>query len=120
MGGGFLKYRSSRQSKAKSFDKKTRENIAVRDGGCIFCRSGSWQGGDAFDRGIFDTVHIINRSQGGLGIETNGVRGCRYHHSLLDNGNKGYREAMLAYAKGYLKRIYPDWKEEDQIYNKYA
>ena len=37
-------------------------------------------------------MHIVNKSQGGLGIEQNGVLGCRYHHGLLDNGNKGLRK----------------------------
>ena len=110
----------SRQTRAKTFNSKTAHVIVMRDGGCIFCKSGRWQGGDAYEKSIHDIVHIVNRSQGGLGIETNGVYGCRYHHSLLDNGNKGYREEMLAYAKDYLRSLYPGWKEEDQIYNKYA
>lgn len=114
-----MKYRSSRQSKAKSFNKKTREVIYNRDMGCIFCRSGKWDGGDPFEKSIHDTVHIINRSQGGLGIETNGVEGCRYHHHLLDNGNQGLRQELLEYAKDYLRELYPGWSEEQQVYKKY-
>ena len=64
-------------------------------------------------------MHYVNRSAGGLGIEQNGVVGCRYHHSLLDNGNKGYRKEMLADMKAYLQEQYPDWNEEDLYYSKY-
>lgn len=114
-----MKHRSSRQSKAKNFDKKTREEIYNRDRGCIFCRVGRWEGGNDFEKSIHDTVHIINKSQGGLGIVTNGVEGCRYHHHLLDNGNQGLRKELLAYAKDYLRELYPGWSEEQQVYKKY-
>ena len=53
-----------------------------------------------------DIMHIVNRSQGGLGIEQNGVTGCRYHHQLLDNGSKGLRPDMISYIEEYMKRLY--------------
>ena len=64
-----MKYRSSRQSKAKSFDKKTRENIAVRDGGCIFCQTQRWQGGDVFEQSIFDIVISSTAVREDLGLK---------------------------------------------------
>ena len=73
---------------------------------------------DPFQYRILDCMHIVNKSQGGLGIEENGVTGCRYHHSLLDNGNKGFREAMLAYIESYMKSIYPEWDKEKLVYKK--
>lgn len=69
---------------------------------------------------ILDCMHIVNKSQGGLGIEQNGVTGCRYHHSLLDNGNKGLRKEMLDHIESYMKQIYPDWKKDDLVYKKGA
>jgi len=67
---------------------------------------------------ILDAMHIVNKSQGGLGIEENGVIGCRYHHGLLDNGSKGLREEMLHIIEDYMKKLYPDWSREDLIYKK--
>jgi hypothetical protein len=55
----------------------------------------------------------------GLGIEENGVCGCRYHHSLLDNGNKGLRQEMLSIMEEYLKSKYPDWDKDDLVYKKW-
>lgn len=56
---------------------------------------------------IKDIMHFIPRSQGGLGIEQNGVLGCRYHHMLLDNGNKGLRDEMLKIMEEHLRMSYP-------------
>lgn len=113
------KNRSSRQAKQKEFSRKTVEEIVERDRGCIFCRAGRWPGGDAFWETRYDIAHIVNRSQGGLGIITNGVMSCRNHHHMLDNGNQGFRQELLKYAKDYLKELYPGWTEEQQVYRKY-
>lgn len=67
---------------------------------------------------IQDIMHIVNKSQGGLGIEQNGVVGCRYHHGLLDNGNKGLRSEMLYMIEEYLGNCYPDWNRTSLIYEK--
>ena len=66
----------------------------------------------------FDVMHIVNRSQGGLGVEKNGVIGCRHHHMMLDNGNKGNRAEMLKYMKSYMQGLYPDWDEKELYYQK--
>ena len=66
----------------------------------------------------FDIMHIVNRSQGGLGVEKNGVIGCRHHHMMLDNGNKGNRAVMLEYIKSYMQSVYPDWDEKELYYKK--
>lgn len=65
-----------------------------------------------------DIMHIVNRSQGGLGIEQNGVFGCRFHHNLLDNGNKGLRKEMMQIIEEYMNRHYPDWNKNNLIYHK--
>jgi len=67
---------------------------------------------------IHDIMHYVPKSQLGLGIEQNGIEGCRYHHTMLDNGNKGRRLEMLAMMRDYLKSIYPNWNREKLIYRK--
>ena len=66
-----------------------------------------------------DIMHYINKSQGGLGIEENGVLGCRYHHGLLDNGNLGLRPEMLEIMKEHLMQQYPDWSKDKLVYKKW-
>lgn len=110
---------TSRRTKATTFSNETKMKIVERDQGCIFCKHGLYPNEkDIWDKNIMDIAHIINKSQGGLGIEQNGVQSCRYHHHLLDNGNQGLREMLLSFAKEYLKRKYPDWNDEDLIYKK--
>lgn len=103
------------------FTKKTQEKIYYRDNGeCIFCAMGYYtdcRSGMLLQ--IKDIMHYIPKSSMGMGIEQNGALGCRYHHDLLDNGNRGRREDMLQRFEAYLKSIYPDWKKEDLIYRKY-
>ena len=62
------------------------------------------------------TIH----SWAGLGIEQNGVWGCRYHHHMLDNGKGGYRKEMLKIMEIYLKSIYPNWDKKDLVYKKWG
>lgn len=110
----------SKRTKATSFSTETRQRIIQRDIGCIFCRGNRYMRDQrGWEETIFDIAHIVNRSQGGLGVEQNGVLACRYHHGLLDNGNKGYREEMLEFAEDYLKRIYPDWNRDALVYKKW-
>ena len=111
-------------TKLLQFSKSTREAIYKRDNySCLFCRSGYHIVGknlSSIEFNIFDAMHFINKSQMGLGIEENGVCGCRYHHSLLDNGNKGLRQEMLSITEEYLKSLYPDWDKEKLVYKKWS
>lgn len=105
-----------KRARAGQFNPKVRRRIIERDGGCVFC-------GMAYHlppepQYIFDIMHIVNRSQGGLGIEENGVVGCRYHHIMLDNGNQGRREEMLSLIEGYMTKRYPGWDKRKLIYKK--
>jgi hypothetical protein len=68
---------------------------------------------------MFDAMHYIPRSRGGLGIPQNGAIGCRYHHQMMDQGNEGRRPEMLALFRGYLMERYPDWDEESLIYDRW-
>ena len=104
------------RTQALQFDQETRRKIIERDEWCIFCQIG-YRMPDEPQRAM-DIMHIVPRSQGGLGIEENGVVGCRWHHMMLDNGNKGERPAMMAYIENYMKRHYPDWDREKLIYKK--
>lgn len=110
-----------KSTRVREFPQDVRIEIIQRDNRqCIFCklnyhmRSTTQMGYD-----IKDIMHYIPRSRGGLGIEENGAVGCRYHHELLDNGNKGLRGEMLELFKEYLQERYLDWNEEDLIYKKY-
>lgn len=92
-----------------NFPKETCELIAERDGNeCLFCKMQYHMDKCRSEMllGIPDIMHYINKSQGGLGIEENGVLGCRYHHGLLDNGNLGLRPEMLEIMKEHLMQQY--------------
>lgn len=111
--------RLHKRTKACKFAPMVAGKITDRDKGCIFCQQlYHMPPKPIFDLCILDIMHIVNRSQGGLGVEENGVCGCRYHHGLLDNGNKGLRPEMLEIIEGYMKRIYPGWDKTNLVYKK--
>lgn len=105
-------------TKRLQFDRKTKEAIIGRDRGCIFCQR-NYHMADNASYGPKDIMHYIPKSSLGLGIEENGALGCRYHHSLMDNGNKGLRKEMLGIMRNHLKSHYPEWNEEMLRYRKY-
>lgn len=110
----------TKHTKQLQFTAKTKKQIYQRDGDqCIFCRMHfHMEGTSSLEYALKDCMHYINKSQGGLGIEQNGVTGCRYHHGLLDNGSKGLRQQMLEIMKTHLMYCYPGWNEEELYYNK--
>lgn len=103
------------------FTPAVAKKIFERDGEeCLFCRMGyHMECRSEMLLGIPDIMHFVNKSQGGLGIEENGVLGCRYHHGLLDNGHLGLREEMLGMMEGHLKSHYPDWDKSKLAYRKW-
>lgn len=111
-------------TKLLQFDKNTREAIYERDNySCLFCKIGYHTQGknmSELDFNVFDPMHFIPKSKLGLGIEENGVCGCRYHHHILDNGNLGLREEMLLIMEEYLKQCYPEWAKDKLVYRKYG
>lgn len=113
----------SKYTKYLQFDGETKNNIVERDNfTCLFCSKGYQIAGKNLSNlefHVFDIAHFINKSQGGLGIEENGVLLCRYHHHHLDNSNKGLREEMLSIMEEYLKSLYPNWDKENLIYKKW-
>lgn len=98
-----------KRTKAVAIPTYVKEIVWERDlQSCIFCMK--WVPMECAN------AHVVNRSQGGLGVEQNIITACYQCHSALDNGRetKMYRE----YAKTYLKRLYPDWTEESVKYMK--
>ena len=107
-------------TKLLQFDSKTKQEIFERDEHCIFCvLHYHMEKALPGDCSVFDPMHVVNKSQLGLGIIQNGVKGCRYHHGLLDNGNQGLRREMEQMLKDYLRGLYPGWTEESVTYQKY-
>ena len=110
-------------TKQLQFDKDTIKRIQQRDNySCLFCRIGyhcEEFNPNSLDFIVHDIMHYIPKSKLGLGIEENGVEGCRYHHSLLDNGNKNLRKEMLSIMEEHLKSFYPNWNKENLIYKKW-
>lgn len=72
------------------------------------------------DREVKDLMHYIPRSSGGLGIPQNAAVGCRFHHTMFDNGHQGRHEEMKELFKGYLMARYPGWNEKDIVYSKWG
>lgn len=102
------------------FSPQVRKNIRNRDQGCFFCRRGyhmEWAlPGDLAGTEI---MHIVPRSHLGLGVEENGVLGCRYHHQMMDNGNRGLRAEMIGMLKDYMQKQYPGWSEKAVTWRKW-
>ena len=71
------------------FTPEVMAEIMNRDGSCFFCRMGyHMESTTDLGYGIADIMHVVPKSDSGLGIVQNGVLGCRYHHTLMDNGIK--------------------------------
>lgn len=101
-----MNYKSER-SKACDITPKVKRAVYERDNGlCIFCgRPGA------------PNMHIIPRSQGGLGIEENIACGCMNCHTAFDNGSQ--RELFMAKAVKYMKGRYSYWSKEYVTYDKW-
>ena len=111
----------NKSTKKYQFSPKTKKAIWARDNDqCIFCRMNyHMECTSSLMYTLKDCMHVVNKSAGGLGVEENGVTGCRYHHNLLDNGNKGLRDEMLQIMENYLKDLYPDWNRDKLVYDKW-
>ena len=97
-----------KRTKATSIPQKIRQEVEERDNHrCIFCGSSNCRG----------EAHFIRRSQGGLGIAKNLLTTCRTCHRLLDESQAS--ELYKQKAREYLMSKYPDWNEEDLVYNKW-
>lgn len=109
-----------KRTKALQFSQETINQIGQRDECCIFCKM--WYHmppKPRYENTILDIMHIVPKSQGGLGIAENGVLGCRYHHGLLDNGNKSLRAEMIGIIEDYMKDKYHNWDKSKLVYRKH-
>lgn len=115
-----MKQRTSKNLKYQ-FNPEARRVIYYRDDEqCIFCRRRyHMESKDTMLYGILDVMHYINKSKGGIGVPQNGAIGCRYHHGLLDNGNRGLRGEMLEIFREHLMQQYPEWDEDKLVYKKW-
>ena len=106
-----------KRARKAEYPAKVRKKIHSRDHeSCFFC---SREYHMEYACGGLQVMHIVPRSQGGLGVEQNGVLGCAGHHDLMDNGNKGLRPEMIGMLEDYMKRKYPGWNRESVTYRKY-
>lgn len=107
-------------TKYLQFSRETAAKIRNRDVDCFFCRRGyHMEWALPGDLRIPDIMHVVARSHQGLGIEQNGVLGCRYHHTLLDNGNKGLHAEMEDMLMDYMRELYPGWTPDSVTYSKW-
>jgi hypothetical protein len=113
--------KKSKQARAREFTVKEKEEIYIRDHGqCIFCAMKyHLEDTTQYGRSSREYMHYIARSHGGLGIARNGALGCRDHHTMMDNGNKGRHDEMTGLMRSYLMQQYPKWSEDELIYNKW-
>lgn len=107
----------NKRTKELQFSTQTKKEMFDRDKGCLFCKLHLYMDELlSIDRAIHDPMHIVNKSQGGLGVVQNGVEGCRGHHFMMDNGK---HSELREIAEDYLKSLYPGWTRGSVTYNKY-
>lgn len=104
----------------REYNQKTRRAIHKRDNECcLFCRIGYYLPDQPALLPELQIMHIVPRSQNGMGVEQNGVLGCVWHHIMLDNGNKGRRSEMLQILEDYMREMYPGWTRESVTIHKH-
>ena len=104
-----------KDTKARDFNRATKQAIAERDSidgwpCCVYC------GLAAPTEIAWSNAHYIARSQGGLGIEQNGLTLCPDCHREYDQTTA--RKTMRKFFREYLEMNYWNWNEEDLVYRK--
>lgn len=104
-----------KDTRARDFDRAAKIAISERDSidgwpCCVYC------GAPAPDILAYSNAHYIARSQGGLGIERNGLTLCPICHRKYDQTTA--RSGMREFFRAYLMEKYEDWSEENLIYRK--
>ena len=104
-----------KDTKARDFDRKAKIAISERDSidgwpCCVYC------GAAAPQLLAYSNAHYIARSQGGLGIEQNGLTLCPLCHRRYDQTTE--RMKMREFFRDYLQSKYEGWNEDDLIYRK--
>ena len=97
----------SRWTEETGITASTRQRVMERDNNCcVLCWS---------TYGL-QCAHVVPRSRGGRGIETNLVMLCAVCHDRYDKTIR--RPQMREEIVEYLTDIYGEWEEEEQIYHK--
>lgn len=101
------------------FTAKARKAIHKRDREtCVFCAAG-YRMEEAIGWAGLQIMHVVPRSQMGMGVEQNGALGCVGHHILMDNGNKECRAEMQKILEGHMEHFYPGWTRESVTYHRH-
>ena len=106
----------SKRSKATDISMSVKKRVWERDNHCCVVCGNNYN--------VMPNAHILSRSKGGLGIETNIVTMCTILtenkcHYKYDNGTKEEKEFIFKIIENYMKSIYGDnWCIEDQKYTK--
>lgn len=104
-----------KDTKAQDFDRNTKYAISERDSidgwpCCVNC------GAAAPAPLAWSNAHYIARSQGGLGVEENGLTLCPDCHRRYDQTTE--RPRMREFFRAYLKSMYDNWSEDGLTYRK--
>ena len=105
------------RSKATDIPTSVKQKVWERDGHrCIVC-------GNSYN--VMPNAHILSRSKGGMGIETNIVTLCtnltpNQCHHRFDNGTKKEHDKILKIITRYMESQYENWNIEDQKYKKWS
>lgn len=110
-----MKRLSNARAKACDIPKRVKDAVWERDGHrCIICGSPI----------AMPNAHYKSRAKGGLGIEQNIVTLCTNFsenkcHYKYDFGTKEEKEEIEEKIREYLQGCYPDWDEEELVYNRW-
>lgn len=106
----------SKRSKATDIKMSVKKKVFERDNGCCIVCGNNYN--------VMPNVHILSRSKGGKGIETNVLTMCteltpNKCHRKFDFGTKEERQMILDICIKYMKSIYGDsWSIEEQKYKR--
>jgi len=106
------------RSKATDIPMSVKKKVWERDQGrCVVC-------GNPYN--VMPNAHILSRSKGGMGIETNIVTLCtnltpNQCHHRFDNGTKKEHDKIMRIIEKYMKSQYGEnWNIENQKYKKWS
>ena len=106
-----MKNLSSKRAKACAIPHTVKKKVWERDNLCsIFPPHSPY---------AFPECHYISRANSGKGIEENIFTATREEHRLFDSGTKEERDYMRKYARAYFESIYPNWNEDDLVYDRW-
>lgn len=108
----------SKRTKATDISQEVKKKVWERDNGCCVVCGNNYN--------VMPNAHIVPRSKGGMGIETNIITLCTnltplQCHYKYDNGTKEERKKIDEIVCKYMKSIYGEtWNKEQQKYKKWS